>query len=419
MPRLGRLACGAALFAALLAARARAGVLVVDASGAGDHTTLNAAIAAAAEGDTLLVKPILPSGAYPSATIDGKSLRLVADVPDGTRIGVDDFIRVRNLAAGQQVVLRGFSSSTAVLSNCAGSIWIERCQFSGEHALGGGGFGNCQFALDSPGQLGVEATSCASVTVVRSGAFGGQGNFGFTSGGPSFSPSSRGGSAVRAAATTMALYECTLTGGPGGGGIPVCFVGGGGDGLTAAGSQVLLSDCTVVGGSAGASEPTFFDAGPGVTSDATSSIEVLDSSVAGGSGENGGAYETAPGTVTMLSGVARSFALTSPLREGQAGTLALQGEQGDFVGFLWAFNSGSLPMPARNGWFVLAGPFLTGPFLLGAIASPAGTWNLNITAPHLPPAALTTSFLLQAYFADPGGATLSSGTAFTLLDSSL
>jgi hypothetical protein len=76
-------------------------------------------------------------------------------------------------------------------------------------------------------------------------------------------------------------------------------------------------------------------------------------------------------------------------------------------------------MPARHGWFVLSPSFLAGPFLLGAITDPGGAWTLNVTGPNLPPASLAMTFLLQAYFAYPGGVTLGSGTAFTLLDSSL
>jgi hypothetical protein len=86
------------------------------------------------------------------------------------------------------------------------------------------------------------------------------------------------------------------------------------------------------------------------------------------------------------------------------------------VGFFWSFGSGSLPMPARNGWFVLNPAQLGGPFFIGAITDPGGAWDIPITAPLLLPAFEAQTFFLQAWFQYPGGVTLGSGTSLTVVD---
>jgi pectin methylesterase-like acyl-CoA thioesterase len=58
-----------------LSAAALADVHVVDASGGGDFTTLQAAVNAAADGDTLLVR----SGSYDGFLLTGKGLSIVAE----------------------------------------------------------------------------------------------------------------------------------------------------------------------------------------------------------------------------------------------------------------------------------------------------------------------------------------------------
>ncbi len=88
----------APLLATLAAAQA---VHVVDPSGSGDFTGIQAAVNAAASGDTILIK----SGHYYGRTvIDGKGLKVVAEL-GATDVEVIGGITVRNLAAGEVVVL--------------------------------------------------------------------------------------------------------------------------------------------------------------------------------------------------------------------------------------------------------------------------------------------------------------------------
>src|SRR5688572_18660193 len=81
--------------------RAAAGVLVVDASGGGAFTDLPAAVAAAADGDILLLK----SGAYTAPTIANKALDVVADT--GASVVVQGPFAVTDLTATRAVTITG------------------------------------------------------------------------------------------------------------------------------------------------------------------------------------------------------------------------------------------------------------------------------------------------------------------------
>ena len=418
---------GAATFAALvsLAAAASAGVIVVDFAGGGDFTTVQAAVNAAAEGDTILIEPTACSFCTLSGfVVNGKSLTIVADTTAPPYAVPYQPILVWNLQPGQHVVLRGLrvagttpAEGAAIwLLDNAGSVWIEDCDLTGSLGQGDAPF-LCAVTADVPGGAGVEADGCAAVTIMSSTLHGGAGgnayldpnglhfNFQATDGGPG----------LLAKDSQVAVYASALIGGVGGSGHLCAEQADGGFGAVAESSMVLVAGCTVTGGVQGAGPPAGAPGG-GLRSDGASSYELLDTGVAAAPG--GVTFDTAPGTLTTYSGVARVFQATSPLREGQAGTLSIQGVQGDFVGFFWAFNSGFLPKPVYQGWFLLNVGFVSGPYLIGAIGSPTGEWSIPFVAPNLPPAAQAQTFLLQAYFAYPGGATLGSGTAFTLLDAS-
>ncbi|HZJ72689.1 MAG TPA: hypothetical protein VFF36_17265, partial [Planctomycetota bacterium] len=221
---------------------------------------------------------------------------------------------------------------------------------------------------------------------------------------------------LKADASTVAMYQSALTGGPGGFGHICSEVADGGAGLRAIGASVLISGCTLTGGGEGPGPPAGTP-GAGLRGDASSSLEWHDSTAVAAPG--GIDVDVAPGTLTSYAGITRVFSLTSPLREGQFGTLTLQGLQGDFVGFFWSFGSSFVPKPAKNGWFLLGPPFVSGPYFIGAIGNPDGAWSIPIHAPALQPALQAQTFLLQAWFQYPGGVTLASGTAFTVLDASL
>ena len=114
-------------------AAAQGSVIVVDDDGGFDFTVLQDAVDAAAGGDTILVK----SGQYERLVIDGKALSVIAEADSkvsvtGTAIGAE-VVAVRNLQAGQQVLVRGLDVVLAApaieravdLTDNAGAVWIE------------------------------------------------------------------------------------------------------------------------------------------------------------------------------------------------------------------------------------------------------------------------------------------------------
>jgi hypothetical protein len=120
------IACLGLLLLMLLARPLQAAVVVVDfANGPGtDYEFLWQAIDAAADGDTLLIRP----GYYETwVTVDGRSLTLLGD---GAGVNIDGTLTVRHLAAGQRVVLRGldlgYAGSVELYDN-DGVVYVEDC----------------------------------------------------------------------------------------------------------------------------------------------------------------------------------------------------------------------------------------------------------------------------------------------------
>src|SRR5690349_9408266 len=102
-----------ALALACLPAPAFAGVHIVDATGRGDQLTIAAAVAAASEGDLVLVR----SGTYAGFVVDDKALVIALDV--GALVTIEGTIEIDNLAGGKSLVLEGLSVHGPV--NASGS----------------------------------------------------------------------------------------------------------------------------------------------------------------------------------------------------------------------------------------------------------------------------------------------------------
>jgi hypothetical protein len=83
-PRCLVLAALVAALAAVPAPPAAAGVIVVDPAGGGDFTLLKPAIAAAIDGDTILIRPTFVGNFTDDLSVKGKSLTIVGDVPPGS-----------------------------------------------------------------------------------------------------------------------------------------------------------------------------------------------------------------------------------------------------------------------------------------------------------------------------------------------
>jgi hypothetical protein len=200
-------------------ATSRADVLIVDASGGGQYVQISSAVAAAANGDTLLVK----NGTYAAFTIDGKSLSVAADT--GAIVVISGSMGVKNLALAQTVVLSGLTSAHSGTSStssdptfgsglfvtaCQGAVRAQACQFEG--------------------LFGTNSSCFSNTRVGRTGVYLGT-------------------------STNVAFVGCTLRGGDGGGHGGQCWCGtdgaAGGVGLFTQDSRAALYDCTATGGNGG------------------------------------------------------------------------------------------------------------------------------------------------------------------------
>ncbi|MEM8712672.1 MAG: hypothetical protein AAGG01_17105, partial [Planctomycetota bacterium] len=125
---------------------------VVDPLGTGDFTVLAPALAAAADGDTVLVLPGSQAGG--PLVIDGKGISVLANARAPFNERFPEIV-VRNVPAGSVTLLRRLElaaeSATAPgikVENCAGRVRIESCH--------------------STGFAGADVRSCTDVTIVSS-----------------------------------------------------------------------------------------------------------------------------------------------------------------------------------------------------------------------------------------------------------
>lgn len=112
-----------ALAASSSASLASADVLVVDSSGGGSYTEISHAIAVAADGDLVLIRP----GVYfAPVVVDGVGISIVARDPDS--VVMTDALTVRNVTAGGLAVLSGLQlDSGFTIEDCAGDVQMQEC----------------------------------------------------------------------------------------------------------------------------------------------------------------------------------------------------------------------------------------------------------------------------------------------------
>lgn len=396
------------LLAAPLVAPAAADVLVVDvANGSGaDFTLLSSAVAAAAEGDVILVR----EGSYGGAFVDGKSLVIQAEA--NAEVLVRSGISVRNLGPAQNVLIRGIDSeapqigAALLVSGCQGAVHVEDAQLSGTPpftAFPGGG---------------VDVQSSSSVVLTRCVVQSFEHQF--------LNPG------LRALDSVVTLHQTTVNGSK-------TFdqsafmPGPSGDGVELIGSVLTATDSLIVGGVGGdyvGSPRSCFDGGPGGTGlvlFSGSRASLFATTLQGGPGGQTsgtcsvgatGAVSSVDGTST-LSSVAQSLgtlALGSPARSGQAYSLDVGGEPNAFAWVL--YGTGLTPALFTPSWLgALHAPL--DPFLFETLGTlPAsGVLSSTLTASTAPGVEGFAFYaqLLTLSSVD-GRLRLGTGTALTLLD---
>ena len=399
--------------------------IVVDPSGLGDATTLQQALDVATDGELILLK----SGHYESApgglgfTIHGKGLALVADA--GAEVTLP-WLAIRNLPAGQSFVVRGLRFDPGAnnpkptrpgveVTDSQGGVWLEDCSIRGAD-----GWDGPDVYVPSDGQHGVSVEN-SHVVLQRCTVLGGKGapaSFGtYTLG---------GGHGVRVSHGRVALHDCEVTGGGGSDGDDTLYaILDGGHGVAIwVDALASIAGGTTTGGEDGEVPWELSYSGNGVLAYSASSFAWVRDGVfaagpaelPGGPGEAVGALK--PQNITTFTAPSRSLSITSPLREGEAGSIEVHGEPGDQLLLLASSSASIVPLAAKQGVLALEAPLLL-PLTLGSITDPGGELLLPVTAPHLLPGLDGLVTLLQLAVVRDGAVTLEGGSAFVWLSQGL
>ncbi len=307
----------------------QADVIVVDAAGGpgSDFTSLQDAVLAALDGDTLLVR----DGNYRGGlTIDAgaRSLTLVADA--GAEPAVTS-VAISNVAAGKEVVLRGIDMSGGLFSyglnvfENDGRIWVEDAVIGGSTVFGG-----------------ISATNTNSIVIARC------------------SVSQAAPSGIRVEDASASIYDTDVA------------AASGGDALYVRNGSVHVSGGTFTGGSGADAIPPFCipatAGGDGLFVVGASTVDLLGATFVAGTGGSVGACGGNDGAdgqdINVVSGVvstsietARSYVFDAPVRAGQSTQVRFQGQHGELA--LAYFSSSSLtPLSPgfAEGWLTLAPP---------------------------------------------------------------
>lgn len=415
-----------AVLAALAPVAAAQSVWVVDPLGGpgADFTALAPAVDAAAPGDVLVLRGV----SFGALVLDGKGLTVVADE------GFEPFlfgqdgpgVLVRNLPAGQSVVVRGCAIERNALvpgpkleiTACSGAVWLEHCR---------------TFVAGAPAAR-VEASADV---VLHACEF--RGTDGTTFGAIPPSP------ALVAVDARIALHGSTIHGGNGRPATVdsdfalVALPQPGAPAIVMAGGELYAADGLVRGGAGGNGVHDLFGCidpeagGAGLVLDAAPgggapSVALAGATVAGGAGGSafvactvdapaGPAQLVLAGAVATHPIAAPSFSTTSPAREGDTITLAIDAppSPSQFAALLLGTAPTSLPLAPDLG-VALVVPAHVLP--LGALP-PSGVLAVPVAVPSLVAPTEAAVLYLQSLVCDIGGCALGAATQLVIVDAAL
>lgn len=386
------------------------GVRILQQPGLGVFPTMQPAVDASLDGQTLLVA----NGSYGGdVVIDGKGLRVLAVQTGGAQI--NGTVEVRNLASGQTVVLSGLTAVGASafgaskpglkLSNDAGHVRLQSCTFTGGVGASGSPTGGL-------GGHGADASACAHVVFADCTLTGGEGfedlNCECKSG--------RGGDGVHLVDSSLAFYDCTVHGGEGGGNF--AQAGDGGDGAWVDNNGVFASGTSFTGGDGGYGydwdEGRGGDGGDGVHLIAAQA-QLLDDTLAGGAGGTSGASPSwngqpgAPssgtGFINNLPGLRRKLSAPTIASDAAPLSINLQGQPGDRLFVLTARSPNFvLTKPLGGVWCVPLPAFV--PFVALGTVPPSGVLAVQLRVPDVAAPAVARTLFLQGFCIASSGATI-------------
>lgn len=405
---------------------AHAGVIVVADDGSGQFPDLPAAVAAAADGDIVLVK----SGRYTGFTLNNKSLDIVAE--QGAAAIIRSQVAIVQLSSARTVTLTGLILRGPIntppnalpalkLMNNLGSVRVQGCEITGR----GGPL--CQ--TDSYGAAGAEIVSCQDVCFARCGITGGAaGDFGPVGHG------GYGGDGLSGWNSRIALYDCTIVAGRGASSVSECgappsggFAGAGGNAVRFLWSpNNFISRSLLLGGDCGTSSIASCP-GSGIFLYGNSAVSTLESAPTHGNPVPGGASACTPQDVLVspgttyapIAGEGRVLTSKRIVREGAILRIELGGQPGDQVELEFGDRGRHVQSNAWRGVHLVRGDNLM-PLLQAGVIDANGELSLTWTIPDLGPGVRGRRLFLQALFHDASGTTTYSAPAtVVVLDSTL
>jgi len=392
---------------ALISSAASADVFTVAQQGGADFSSIQPAVDAASDGDTIIIRPPTTNTfLFGSFTIDGKSLSVIGPT-EGVKIRM---VVVRNLDATQAAYLSLLSFGRGVtLEDNTGTVLMRSCN------------------LQTATLQGVDSSvrNCRSISLVDCRVYG---RTGLDSDMPGV-PGTVGGVGLVIENSRVALYGGELRGGVGGMGdydlyVPVDSDGGpGGTGISLVASELFLAGTDVHGGKGGdqAFTETNGSGGDGGTAMIVGPGSLAlrrNSMISAGSGGWGviigqdGA--TAVGQVVSAAGGQMRVRVPRVALQGEEILLQLSGEPGLEVVWFESNDLGWNRRGIRRGVMHGAGPIRR---IATGVIPPCGEW----TVPYRVPAGTAGSGLgvmLQAAVQHSGqGVLLSEPTFLPTLDS--
>jgi hypothetical protein len=411
-----------------LASTTTAGVILVDSNGFGDFTTLQEAVEAAQDGDTILVR----GGEYSGFTAPDKSLTLVADTD--AVVEITGRTTISNLSASHTIVLGGLSmrgvqdffwaEPALILEANAGPVRAQRCSFTGANI--GPPYAYVGSRSGSGAGIGGSSTRAAFVDCVFRGGSGancqscGEGFDGGT--GFEIGDDSR-----------IALYDCVVHGGDGSSGVADSG-GDGGDAAHVGWGFVHSSNSTLSGGNGGTACNWFPTHGgwggdvlelyqPGAAWRVGSSFvpgaggaEHHSSSCDGFASPDG---QPVVGDGDLFDLPTDALLMSAPylVREGADVPLTLRGQPGTEVFLLVSGETTFRALPSWRGVRIAGSTGRLHPMMLLGTIPASGVLTAGIRMGDLPSATAAETFFLQAWGRGPTGRVLGSFAALTILDS--
>ena len=411
-----------AVVAAVLGPAVLAGVRVV---GPGQpYTQISAAVAAASDGDIILVK----SGGYDGFTIANKSLAVVVDV--GAFVYVDGAIHITDLVVSKTVVLDrlimisngGANFDGLDVQSCGGPVRVQGCKFTAAGGNASINHSTCDEVGVKDGGVGIRVQDATDVALVACEAYGGTGSdlWDYNCYWSSYEGQigGDGGAGLEVTGSRVTVYDCTFRGGDAGDG---AYAGDAGLGIACLErSSIVLVSSSAQGGHGGINQDplTGKSGAHGIASDGSSDLSILESQFEGGLGGGQTASPADFGAApTWWNGPAKSLGFIKLLREGQSTPIGVSGEPGDIVLLMAATKTSAFTFNQFKGTLALDPSPLLGPFALGVISQ--DVLNVVVNMPHLPPAVPALEVYLQGLVKSAGGgSTLTAWGHLTLLDSS-